>query len=98
MLMPNLLITFFNNLTIDGENMANISPTIKINISTKPDIVEDIMLGVSCYTEEVASYKVLFQEFRDIFAWSYTEIPGLGQSVVEHHIDTWPDVVPMCQK
>ena len=47
-------------------NMANISPTIKINISTNPEVVEEIMLGASCSSEEVASYKALFQEFCNI--------------------------------
>ena len=79
-------------------NMANISPTININISTNLDIVEEIMLGASLSLEEVASYKALFQEFRDIFSWSYTKMPGLDPSIVEHHIDTWPDVDPVCQK
>ena len=78
--------------------MANISPTIKINISTNPNIVEEIMLGASYSLEEVASYKALFQEFRDIFAWSYTDIPGLDPSIVKHHIDTWPNMIPLCQK
>ena len=32
-------------------NMANISPTIKINISTNLDVVEEIMLGASCSSE-----------------------------------------------
>ena len=77
--------------------MANISPTIKINISTNPEVVEEIMLGASYSLEEVAAYKALFQEFRNIFAWSYTEIPGLDPSIVEYHIDTWPDVAPMRQ-
>ena len=76
-------------------NMANILPTININISTNPEVVEEIMLGASCSSKEVASYKVLFQEFRDIFARSYTEIPMLDPSIVEYHIDTWPDVVPV---
>ena len=49
-------------------NMANISPTIKINISTNPEVVEKIMLGASCSPKEVATYKALFQEFHDIFA------------------------------
>ena len=49
-------------------NMANISPTIKINISTNPEIVEEIMLGASCSPDEVDAYKALFQEFCDIFA------------------------------
>ena len=78
--------------------MENISPTIKINISTNSDIVEEIMLGASCSPEEVTAYKALFQEFRDIFAWSYTEMPGLDPSIMEHHIDTWPDVAPIHQK
>ena len=79
-------------------NMVNISPTIKINISTNSEIVEEIMLGASCSPEEVDAYTTLFQEFCDIFAWSYTEIPGLDPSIVEHHIDTWPNVAPIHQK
>ena len=74
--------------------MGNISPTIKINISTSPDIVEEIMLRASCSSEEVTSYKELFQELCDIFSWSYK----LDPSIVEHHIDTWPNVVTMHQK
>ena len=79
-------------------NMSNISPTIKIDISTNYEIVEEIMLGASCSPEEVDAYKALFQEFHDIFAWSYTEMPSLDPSIMEHHIDTWLDVVPMHQK
>ena len=52
----------------EEENMANISPIIKINISTHPEVVEEIMLGASYSSKEVASYKALFQEFHDIFA------------------------------
>ena len=78
--------------------MDNISPTIKFNISTNLEIVEEIMLGASCSLEEVAAYKALFQEFHDMFFWSYTEIPGLDPSIMEHHIDTWPNVSPMHQK
>ena len=78
--------------------MDNILPTIKFNISTKPEVVEYITLGASFSPEKVASYKALFQEFRDIFAWSYTEMPGFDPSIVEHHINTWSDVVLVHQK
>ena len=47
--------------TFEEGNMANISPTIKIKISTNSEIVEEIMLGASCSLEEVTSYKALFQ-------------------------------------
>ena len=56
------------------------------------------MLGASCSLEEVVSYKALFQEFCDIFAWSYTKMPRLDPSIVQHHIDTWPNVAPVRQK
>ena len=54
--------------TFEEGNMANIFPTIKINISTNTQIVEEIMLGAACCLEEVAAYKFLFWELRDIFA------------------------------
>ena len=47
--------------TFEEENMASISPTVKINISTNPKIVEEIMMGASCSPEEVTAYKALFQ-------------------------------------
>ena len=76
-------------------NMANILPNIELNISTNPEVVEGITLGEYFSPKEVASYKEHFQEFYDIFAWSYIEMPRLDQSIIEHHIDTWPDVVPI---
>ena len=78
--------------------MANISPTIKINISTNSEVVEEIMLGASFSPEEVVAYKAIFQELCDIFSWSYTKIPALDPSIMEHHINTWLDVAPVCQK
>ena len=78
--------------------MVNILPIIKIDISTNFEIVEEIMLGSSCSPEEVNAYKALFQEFCDIFMWSYTEILGLDPSIMEHHINIWPDVALVCQK
>ena len=37
-------------------------------------------------------YIPLFHEFRDVFAWSYDEIPGIDSSIVEHEIKMYPDV------
>jgi hypothetical protein len=28
------------------------------------------------------------------FNWSYTKMPRLDPTIVEHHIDTWPDISP----
>jgi hypothetical protein len=101
--IPSGPIDWFNNPiptpdAFEEGNLANISPTIKIDISIKPGIVEEIIIGAACTPQEIAAYKSLFQEFRDIFAWSYTEMPGLDPSIVEHRIDTWPDITPVRQK
>jgi hypothetical protein len=78
--------------------MTNISPTIKIDISIKPGIIEEITIGVACSPEELTTYKFVFQEYRDIFAWSYTKMPGLDPSIIEHHIDTCPNITLSHQK
>jgi hypothetical protein len=51
--IPSGPIDWFNNLipTLDAfeeGNMANISPTIKIDISLKNSIVEEIIIGAAC--------------------------------------------------
>jgi hypothetical protein len=101
--IPSGHIDWFNNPipapdAFEEGNMANISPTIKIDISIKNGVVEEITIGAACTPEEITAYKALFQEYRDIFAWSYTEMPGLDPSIVEHRIDTWPDITPVRQK
>jgi hypothetical protein len=55
-------------------NLSNISPTIPLDISIKLGVSENVHIGASCSTDEVVTYKSLFQEFRDIFAWSYEEM------------------------
>jgi hypothetical protein len=101
--IPLGTVDWFNNPipapdSFEEGNLANISPTIKINISITSGIVEEIIIGAACTPEEITTYKSLFQEFRDIFAWSYTEMPGIDPSIVEHCIDTWPDITPVRQK
>jgi hypothetical protein len=58
-------VDWFNNPiptpdAFEEGNMANISPTIKIDISVKLSIIEEITLGVACTPEEITSYKSLF--------------------------------------
>jgi hypothetical protein len=101
--IPSGHIDWFNNPipapdAFEEGNMANISPTIKIDISIKPGIIEEITIGAACSPEELIAYKALFQEYQDIFSWSYMEMPDLDPSIVEHRIDTWPNVTPVRQK
>jgi hypothetical protein len=44
-------------------NLSNISPTIPIDISVKPGIVENVHIGALCSPEEIVTYTALFKEF-----------------------------------
>ena len=79
-------------------NVLNISPTIKVNISQNPEKVVEISLGTACSPAKITSYTQLLQEYQDIFTWDYLEMSGLSPTIVEHHIDTWPDIPPVHQK
>ena len=82
--------------TVDFErNLSNIEETTTINISTKIDVVENVHVGKSCSSLELEIYSALFREFRDVFAWSYDEMPGIDSSIVEHEIKMYPDVKPV---
>jgi hypothetical protein len=80
--LPSGHIDWFNNPiptpdAFEEGNMAIISPTIKIDISIKSGILEEITIGAACSPEELTTYKSLFQEYWDIFTCSYIVItPG----------------------
>ena len=72
-------------------NMSNISKTIPINISKTPGKIENVLIGADCSPDEIELYTTLFKEFRDVFAWSYEEMPGIDPRIVKHEIKTYPD-------
>ena len=66
-----------------------------IEISAKPDVIEHVHVGQNCSVDESEAYKALFKEFRDIFSWSYEEMPGIGHSIVVLKIKTYPSAKPV---
>ena len=62
-----------------------------IEISVKPGIVENIHIGVTFSLDEIKLYTSIFQEFQDVFAWYYEEIPSANLSIVVHEIPTYPN-------
>ena len=79
-------------------NMSVISKTIPINISRDPSIIENIFIGIECSPEEIQIYTDLFKEYRDVFAWSYEEMPGIDPSIVQHEIKTYENAKPVGQR
>jgi hypothetical protein len=48
-------------------------------------------VGADCSPREIQVYTDLFKEFRNVFAWSYEEMPGIDPKIVEHEITTYLD-------
>jgi hypothetical protein len=76
-------------------NLRKISPTVPLDILIKPDIMENVHIRASCSIDEVHTYKALFQEFYDVFSWSYEEMSGIDLDMVVHEIKTYPDAKPV---
>ena len=82
--------------TIDSEgNIGNLSKTMLIDISVKMGIVQNIQIGADCNPEEIACFTSLFKEFRNVFAWSYDEMPGIDPSIVKHEIKIYDNAKPI---
>jgi hypothetical protein len=79
-------------------NLSNISPTMPIDISVKPEIVENVHIGASCSPDEIVTYTSLFKDFRDIFAWSYEEMLGIDPAIIVHDLKTYPGDKPVWQR
>jgi hypothetical protein len=57
-----------------------------------------MFIGASCSPNEIQTYKALFKEFCDVFAWSYEEMFGIDPDIVVHEIKTYPDTKPIRQR
>ncbi|XP_070035559.1 uncharacterized protein [Nicotiana tomentosiformis] len=76
------------SLMEDDEKLDNVSPCYHISFNdVDPQEDEDAKDAPPELEEGVkATIYALKEEFRDVFAWSYKEIPGLDPKVVVHHI------------
>jgi len=76
-------------------NMSLISKMISTNISTNPNVIENLFIRTQCSLEEIQIYTDIFKEFRDVFSWFYEEIPGIDPSIVQHEIKTYENAKPI---
>ena len=84
--------------TLDSEgNMGNLSKTMLIDISVKTGIMENIQIGADCNPEEIACFTSLFKELRDVFTWSYDEMPGIDSFIIEQKIKIYDNAKPIQQ-
>jgi len=73
---PSLLPSMSYSSPVEG-NLGVVCKTISIDISVKTGITEHIQIGADCSLEEIECYTSHFKDFRNIFSWSYEEMPGI---------------------
>jgi len=92
--LPTLIMT--HEVWSKGK-LGNITQMMPIDISINPGVVENVHIRVTCSLDEIKLYTRLFQEFCDLFMWSYEEMPGIDPSIVVHKILTYPHAKPIHQ-
>lgn len=90
-------ITLHEENVIEEEDAEIAPPQLEEGVKTTIDELKEINLGneedqrpiyvcASLTLSEEKSYVDLLYEFKDVFAWSYKEMPGLDPKVAVHHL------------
>ncbi|KAL0427533.1 UNVERIFIED_CONTAM: hypothetical protein Slati_2928100 [Sesamum latifolium] len=64
---------------------ATVDEVREVNLGNTED-PRPIYMSASLTQEEEGTYITLLHEFKDVFAWSYKEMPGLDPKVAVHHL------------
>lgn len=91
----SLQMTIMTNEVWLEENMGIITQMMPIDISVKLGIIENFHIAVPCSLDEIKFYTHPFQEFQDVFAWSYEKIPRIDPTIVVHKVPTYPNAKPI---
>ncbi|XP_039014758.1 uncharacterized protein LOC120144864, partial [Hibiscus syriacus] len=68
-----------------------------VNLGTDEEIKE-VKIGTTLTIQIKQELINLLQEFKDIFAWSYQDMPGLSTDIVIHKLPINPEYKPIQQK
>ena len=61
----------------------------ELNLGTKDD-PKPIFVSALLSEDEIEEYYQLLLEYKDVFAWTYKEMPGLDPIIVVHHFALKP--------
>ncbi|KAK4588085.1 hypothetical protein RGQ29_019181 [Quercus rubra] len=87
---------------------ASINPALEDGVQATVDELKEINLGTTkeprptfisalLTPEEEEGYLKLLVEYKDVFAWTYKEMPGLNPSIALHHLAVKKGVRPIKQ-
>ncbi|GAA0163932.1 hypothetical protein LIER_19686 [Lithospermum erythrorhizon] len=76
------------NITVDELKEVNVGTSDELRITYICSLLT---------TEEEAEYVAFLKEFKDVFAWTYKEMPGPDPKVVVHHLAMKESIKPSKQ-
>ncbi|KAK9665809.1 hypothetical protein RND81_14G137900 [Saponaria officinalis] len=88
---------YIENIAPKTEQDPIVDATMTINIDTT-DEPKELQLGAFLNEDEKAQFTELLNEFKDVFAWSYKDMPGIDRSIAEHRIPIKPGFKNVKQK
>ena len=71
--------------TFEEGVQATVDELKEINIGSAEDF-KPICVNANLSPEEEIAYIELLKEYKDVFTWTYKEMPGLDPKVVVHHL------------
>ncbi|KAH6815278.1 hypothetical protein C2S51_020098 [Perilla frutescens var. frutescens] len=101
-------ITLSEEVTVEEEDAEIAPPQFEEGVKSTVDELKEINLGdendprptyISALltADEENLYIELLKEFKDVFAWSYKEMPGLNPKIVVHHLAVKKGIRPVKQ-
>ena len=68
-----------------------------VNLGSEDD-VKEVKIGARMCPDVRQGLTDLLQEYSDVFAWSYQDMPGLDSEIVEHRLPLKPECPSIKQK
>ena len=73
----------------DEPTSAVEEPTKEINLGTEDD-PQTVIISLNLDLEEECALIKVLKEYKDTFAWTYEDMPGLDPTLVEHRLSIKP--------
>ncbi|CAL8990430.1 unnamed protein product [Prunus brigantina] len=81
---------------LEDGGQATVDELKELNLGTNED-PRPIFVSALLNPSEEESYHQLLLEYKDVFAWTYKEMPGLDPKVAVHHLAVKPGTRPIKQ-
>ena len=70
---------------------------VRVDLNDGEESEKPVKISKSLSEEERGKLVALLREYKDIFPWSYQEMPGLSLNLVTHKLKVDPNAKPMKQ-